>query len=115
VLPAVQFAAIKSPFADFTGNAGSVSEEFSFHSGHADSSSSGNAAAAAAAPPAGSSARAALSSLNLSGAEWHMYLKWTQDMSDMKARRWRSLMPCLAPKSELTTRDMVSRPELSSS
>lgn len=36
------------------------------------------------------------------------YAAWAQEMADMKARRWKSLMPVLSPKSELTTREMVS-------
>jgi len=35
------------------------------------------------------------------------YAAWAQEMADMKARRWKSLMPVLSPKSELTTREMV--------
>jgi hypothetical protein len=36
------------------------------------------------------------------------YAAWAQEMADMKVRRWKSLMPVLSPKSELTTREMVS-------
>jgi hypothetical protein len=36
------------------------------------------------------------------------YAGWAQEMSDMKVRRWKSLMPVLSAKSELTTREMVS-------
>lgn len=35
------------------------------------------------------------------------YAAWTQEMADMKVRRWKSLMPVLTPNSELTTREMV--------
>lgn len=35
------------------------------------------------------------------------YAGWSQDMSDMKVRRWKGLMPVLSPGSELTTREMV--------
>jgi hypothetical protein len=36
------------------------------------------------------------------------YAEWAQEMSDMKVRRWKGLMPVLSAKSELTTREMVS-------
>lgn len=36
------------------------------------------------------------------------YADWAKEMSDMKVRRWKGLMPVLSAKSELTTREMVS-------
>jgi hypothetical protein len=78
----------------------------------------GSAAAAAAAPddsPAGAAGAVAelvsmlsmVSCADMAAGEF-TYAAWTQEMADMKVRRWKSLMPVLTPNSELTTREMVS-------